>query len=253
MKKLKFIAPIIILFIAIGFWFVSSLKEKQTVSEAPQVLGETEINQPKTISAWFKVPNSDQIILYPNYEEKLTAETAKEKYNCSSIVSAGFYSTDSKPLGLVVSEKKTVAGFRKSDFFNAVYSINDFSTPRITPDIPRDELRLALQSGPMLIENGTIQKLQLTHDKEARRLVVATTGDNQTIFIVFYNPASVYIGPQLVDLPDELKQFQTENNIQIADAMNLDGGTASVFNNGDLNLPEASLSGSFFCILPGKT
>jgi hypothetical protein len=105
----------------------------------------------------------------------------------------------------------------------------------------------------MLVENGIAQKLQLTHDEEDRRLVVATTGDNQTVFIVFYNPASVYLGPMLADLPNQLKQFQVDNNIQIADAMNLDGGTTSVFRNGDVNLPEAALSGSFFCILPGKS
>lgn len=253
MKKLKFIAPIIILFLAIGFWFASSLKEKQTVTETPQVLGETQTTQPKIVSAWFKVTDSDQIMLYPNYQEKLTAQMAKDKYGCASIVSAGFYSSENKPLGLVISEKAKVADFRPSDFFNAVYSINDMATPRITSLIPQDELRVALQSGPMLVENGIAQKLQLTHDEEDRRLVVATTGDNQTVFIVFYNPASVYLGPMLADLPNQLKQFQVDNNIQIADAMNLDGGTTSVFRNGDVNLPEAALSGSFFCILPGKS
>jgi len=239
--------------VAIGVWFAGSLKEKKAVPEKSRVLGETKDTVPQTASSWFLVPDSDRIVLYPNYQEKLTAQMAEGRYGCSSIVSGGFYSPENKPLGLVIAQNSKIADFRNSDLFNAIYSINDFKTPRITRDIPQDELRLALQAGPLLIENGIFQQLKLIRDEQARRLIVATTGDNQTIFIVFYNPDSVYVGPSLVDLPDLLKQFEEDKNIKIADAMNLDGGTASVFNNGDINLPEATLSGSFFCILPGKS
>lgn len=250
MSKFKFIFPILLLGIAIGYWFISSFKEKPILQKETQVLGVTGEVSPQIASAWFVAPDAQKIKLYPNYQEKITAIEAKNKYGCESIISGGFYSAENRALGLVISEKQQFANYRESDLFNGIYSVNDFLIPRITREVPEDALRIALQAGPLLIENSFSQTLQLNTDKEARRIVVATTGDNQTIFIVFYNPNSLFMGPTLADLPKQLDIFQKQNNLGIADALNLDGGTASAFYNADLSLPEASTVGSFFCILP---
>ncbi len=78
---------------------MGSVKEKEALPEKPQVLGEIEKPVSKIASAWFLVPDSDAIVLYPNYQEKLTAQVAKEKYGCSGIVSGGFSSPENKQLG----------------------------------------------------------------------------------------------------------------------------------------------------------
>ena len=244
---IKFGAPFILLLVAAGFWFTKSLKEKQAPAEI-QVLGEFQNPPDNTTYAWFLVSQALSITYYPNYQEKLTSDEVKTKYGCVSLVSGGFYDSDRKPLGLVITQRIKISGYRQSELFNGVYSINDFETPRITKEVPKDGLRVALQSGPMLIENSFVQKLSLKRDEEARRIVIATTGDNQTIFIVFYNPNSVFMGPLLTDLPQLLTDFQKDTGVILADALNLDGGTASVFNHAGTNLPEAVLSGGFFCI-----
>ena len=42
--------------------------------------------------------------------------------------------------------------------------------------------------------------------------------------------------------------FEEKTGIVFADVLNLDGGTASTFYSDSLQLPEAVISGSFFCL-----
>lgn len=199
------------------------------------------------IFAWVPVDNLDNLQLIANFEEKLSASQVREKYNCKIVVNGGFYTTAGKPTGLFVSQSRTLQGWQQNALFNGVVSINDFATPRITRSVPQDHLQIALQTGPVLVENLTSQKLTLRADQEARRMVAFATGENKLYFLAVYSPQSAFAGPHLADLPSLLQSFASQTGMQIADAINLDGGTASAFITPETSLTEASPVGSFFC------
>lgn len=198
--------------------------------------------------SWLEASDALKILLIPNFSEKKTGEEIRKEYGCKSLVSGGFYTKDNRPSGLFIHEGDILRNWQKNSLFNGVYSINSFDIPRITPGVPQDSLRIALQSGPILKENASYKKLSLKNDEPAKRVVVATTGSNTSVFLVIYNPESVYLGPHLSDLPSVLASFEEKAGIELADALNLDGGTASTFYSERITLPELSTVGSFFCL-----
>ncbi|QQS38476.1 phosphodiester glycosidase family protein [Candidatus Woesebacteria bacterium] len=192
--------------------------------------------------------NPDETGLFSNLEEPESAINIIEENNCSALVNAGFYTTNNQPIGQFVSNYKTIKNTTQSELFNGYFSINDFGTPRITQNVPSDNLRLSVQSGPLLIVNDEFQKLSIRNDKNARRIVVAVTGENDIVFIAIYDAFSKLLGPKLADLPVVLTEIENTSLYDFADALNLDGGSASAFYIDNFKLPESSPIGSYFCI-----
>ena len=229
---------------------------KDALSPSPEVLGvptsqqkvEIEIGERKFLAFYLIVADAADITLIPNFDQAKTAFDLFANQNCAGVVSGGFYTPEGSPTGLFISEGETLKKYTSSSFLNGVYSINDFETPRIGRAVPRDHLRLGLQAGPVFVENSFGQNLSILRDEEKRRVVVGVTGENKTVFIIFYDPESTFIGPKLEDLPQALKLFGEKTGIILADAMNLDGGSASAFYTAEVNLSEASPVGSFFCV-----
>jgi hypothetical protein len=79
-------------------------------------------------------------------------------------------------------------------------------------------------------------------------MIAMVTGDNKVIFMSIYNESSKFMGPYLADLPQILEIAQDKIGFLIADAINLDGGSASAFYFRDFQLSEASPIGGFFCV-----
>lgn len=90
--------------------------------------------------------------------------------------------------------------------------------------------------------------MSVKNDKQARRVVAGVTGENKLIFLVFYDNNQYYSGPYLNDLPDLVDKTGKSLDLNIADAINLDGGSASAFISDDIKLTELTPVGSFFCI-----
>lgn len=257
MKKIALI--LLAAFIFVGIYLGLSKWQapaKVAVSPSPEVLGvptsekgiEIETGGRKFLAFYLSVPDASDITLIPNFDQAKTASDLFDSQKCGAVVSGGFYTPGGSPTGLFVSEGETLKKYTSSSLLNGLYSINDFETPRISKGVPRDHLRVALQAGPVLIENSFTQNLNLIRDEEARRVVVGVTGENKTVFIVFYNPESAFMGPKLDDMPEALELFGEKTGIGLADAMNLDGGTASAFYTPEVKLPEVTPVGNFFCV-----
>lgn len=193
------------------------------------------------------VVDTHNLLLIPNFTEKKIAKNIYEENKCKLLANGGFYSEDNKPIGLFISNRERLSDFAQNSLFNGFLTINDFETPRITSQLPEDQLIIGLQAGPMLQENDSEHTLKLARDKAARRMVAAVTGENKLIFMAIYRSEAVFSGPFLKDLPGIISQLEKEADIEIADAINLDGGAASAFIFGQTNLSEASPVGSFFC------
>jgi uncharacterized protein YigE (DUF2233 family) len=255
--KFLFFTALTILAVIIGFDLLSQRQKSQEINQ--KVLGQptelafgniTEVsfgNQNYRV-AWYKVPNLDRLFLLPNFEAKLGSREVKEKENCEFLVSGGFYSKEGRPTGFFASEGQVLQDFIPNKLLPGVVSINSLATPRITSAVPQDELRLGLQAGPILKENSFASKLSLAHDENARRVVAAITGQNELYFLIFWDPNSFFRGPLLTDLPPIIGVFERETGLEFADALNLDGGSATAFYSADFQLSEGTKVGSFFCV-----
>lgn len=230
--------------------------ETDTVSGGDSIdLHETKISQGEhEYSVVFSEVDASHITLNPNFESKETASTFFTENGCKLLVNGGFYSAEQEnksvynPIGLFIADGDKISGFRENKLFNGIFSVNDFLTPRITRQVPQDHINIGLQTGPILIENASALEIKNVSDDHSRRSVAAVTGGNKVVFMSFYLPGHAFSGPTLSELPGLVQKVSNDNNLNIADAVNLDGGSASAYYAKNVNLSEASPVGSFFCI-----
>lgn len=199
-------------------------------------------------ASWISIFDTDRLVLYPNFEAKDTSLTFIKKNNCKSLISGGFYTEDDKPLGLFIAEGEKLRDKIKSSLATGIFSLAYNGAVDISSDSVDEKPRFAIQTGPILIENGIFRKLYSRDDTAARRVVVSLTEKNEVVFIAFYSSSSPLQGPYLADLPPFLSRFQDKTGIHLAKAVNLDGGSASAFYNGSFLLEEINYVGSYFCI-----
>src|SRR3989344_4783806 len=124
------------------------------------------------------------------------------------------------------------------------FTISDLST--ITFNRPENLPRAAVQSGPMLMFEGTPLSLRLAND-ELRRRVIALLVNDELIFMTVVGQDSELSGPYLSDLPGLVEAIAGKNGWQVSQAINLDGGTASAFYTDKVYLEELNPVGSIFC------
>ncbi len=194
----------------------------------------------------FKV-NPQNLSLIPNFEAKKNSSDIKTENNCNFLVNAGFYTTESNPVGLFKTGQNLIKDYSPNLTFNGIFSVS-FQNLASIESISSENTRLALQSGPILIKNGEIQKLTINNDKEARRVVLGLNHNNEVYFLIIFREDSKYLGPLLEDLPKIVSSLSTSQSLNLADAINLDGGTASAFYSDEISLGELSPIGSAFCI-----
>lgn len=218
-----------------------------TPSIVNNYITEIGLNNNKFQTAWFVVNSPEKLFLYPNFTQKLPSFELKKTNNCNSLVNAGFYDKSNKPLGLFISEGKVISEEIESFLFNGVFFLDDKNLPEILVTPPKINIRLAVQSGPILWEEGTERTLKIIDDKMARRMIIGITEKKEIIFLSFYDKESPLQGPYLQDLPKLIRILNDKMDLKILSALNLDGGSASAFSANNLTLSEISNIGSFFC------
>jgi len=222
------------------------IENSPTVSEINDIQS-VEINGKEYVFAWIQVTRTENLFLHPNFEERYTLQESIEKYGCINLTSGGFYSEANSPIGLFISEAEIISNKDSNNLFNGYFTLTKNGEAAISKDYSGEPVRIGLQAGPILIQNGQIQRLVLANDKMARRIVVALTKEGNIYFITFYNEESVFVGPLLADLPLLVSNIQNKFDIEFISALNLDGGAASAFYNQEIQLSELTPIGSFFC------
>ena len=251
----KFILFIIIIFAGLflgGYYLIKPQEESDIINIVNKKDNEKEIQHyefegTNIVATWFSVNDASNIKLYPNYKDQITSSEAREKYSCISLVSGGFYDENNSPIGLFVSEGEMLSKQVNNSTFNGYFSVDDDGNAKITSWVPND-VRIGLQTGPLLVYEGNLQNLKLARDKEARRVVLAQSETDKLYFIVIYDSESFYQGPKLDELPEMIKEIEDQIGERITEAINLDGGAASSFYTKDFGLTELSFVGSFFCM-----
>lgn len=244
---------LIFLYVAAVYFTEQNPEVENTTSSDQRVLGYPD-SQIKSIplnseitAAWFLVSEPTKLNLKSNLQDKQTAQTIFQNENCQFLVSSGFYDPQGRHIGLFQYKNNTISPFQSNELFDGFLTVNQFGTPMIGPDVPNDESFLALQSGPLLFQNGHELDLNLESDKNSRRVIAAVTGENKLLFIILYSNKQSFSGPLLKEVPDLLDTFVDKTGQNIADAINLDGGKASAFIGPRFKLTEISIIGGYFC------
>ncbi len=229
-------------------------KNKPFVTPTPFVMPENTVALSKGEKTywmtWVKVEDKEKLFLYPNFTEKDAARSLIEKKKCKSLINGSYYTKDDKPLGLFLSENVSFSKKNPSALIPVIFYVSaDNREAGFVTDLADKKARIALQVGPVLVKDGKARRLSIRDDEMARRIILALAEDNQIIFITAYKPDAIYDGPYLTNLPDLLLHFREKTGINLSDAVNLDGGSASVFYDGKFFLEELSYIGSYFCVL----
>jgi len=194
------------------------------------------------------IKDPEKLHLYPNFAEKLTSDEAIIEHKCASITSGGLYTKESTPIGLFIAEGKQLKSKMQSSFFNGIFSQTFDGKPTIGKEFVGNNIKISIQSGPILITNGKSQLFEKRNDEEARRVVIGITQNNEIILMALYKKDSVFIGPSLEELPELIQNFSEKTEINMISALNLDGGSASAFISDTIALSELSPVGSYFCV-----
>jgi uncharacterized protein YigE (DUF2233 family) len=263
MKKGLFIFVAITVLIAVGFLYF----QKSTVkNQSPKVLSEKK--EPTTTptiapvdqkqSTVFKIDktpirvswalaNPEEVELYSNLIKQDLSEKIWANEECLILVNGGFYSKENNHLGLFIANYDIISEQIKSSTLNGFLSIKSKDVI-IDSKFTENNPRIALQSGPMLMQNSLPLALEISNDEPNRRIVAGTTIDNKLIFLAVYRDGSIYQGPLLEQLPKIIDLFIQKTGIKIVNAINLDGGSASMFISQYERLDELTHVGSYFCI-----
>lgn len=248
MRKIIFL----FLLLCVVFLFYIYLKNIANERVQPSVIQPTStpsVYEEKTMKSSFVIiDNPSNIKLFSNISEKSTTLEIQNTKKCRILVNGGFYTEENRHIGLFqTDEVTTLNNFLVHNLFNGVFRIKDndgFITKKSI-----EESRIALQAGPILVENGLEKNLSLVRDENARRIVVAVTNNNKVIFMVFYGGQSLISGPLLKDLPSLVLELSQKENLQVKDALNLDGGSHSAFITSEVQLTEIQPMGSYFCVI----
>ena len=198
--------------------------------------------------SWIKVDDLSKLTLFPNFQEKTTARSFINKNKCQYLVNGGFYTEDDRPLGLFESGGEKIREKSANFLIPEIFFVTSDGEFDMVAEPPLRKVRFALQTGPLLIEKGLPKKLAIKNDETSRRMVVGKTSQREVIFLAVYDKEETFQGPPLSDLPGIINEFQKQKGIFFTKAVNLDGGSASVFYTNSLFLEELTYAGSFFCV-----
>ena len=242
---MKKILLLIIVVIVIVWWLRQPpVATPPQISPLPSDQLESVTYQNKTYRfTYFTVSDLRHLRLIANtsFED---SKTLIERNQCRYLTNGGFYDENHKPLGWLVSDGQELSAPIASRLFDGFLAISDLST--ITFNRPENLPRAAVQSGPMLMFEGTPLSLRLAND-ELRRRVIALLVNDELIFMTVVGQDSELSGPYLSDLPGLVEAIAGKNGWQVSQAINLDGGTASAFYTDKVYLEELNPVGSIFC------
>lgn len=197
---------------------------------------------------WFTVAPTEHVTLIPNFSDKRSSAKLIADAGCRKAVNGGFYTPDSRPLGMWKNDTQFIARPEVNPLLNGFFWY-DGNEPHITETIPPDLARLAVQTGPLLVLNGAALPLRINNDRGARRAVAGIMKNKSAVFFMFSGADNAETtGPLLSDLPAITESAGTLLPSPIEFAINLDGGSASVFIADDFQYPEWKPVGSLFCI-----
>ncbi len=162
-----------------------------------------------------------RVIDQPNERSDLATAMSNGPYLAG--VNGGYFESDYKPVGLLISGAHTIAPFRRARLLSGVLSVANgrVRLQRANEFSMKGKITEAVQCGPFLVDHGRpVAGLDESHS--ARRTFVAI-GNGEAIALGYASSIS------LAQLARVLTIGKIADDFRIERAMNLDGGSSSAF------------------------
>lgn len=187
------------------------------------VLTESETGERATLDlALFSTKSATlRVIDNPRGEDDLAAVMRRE--NCLAGVNGGYFDSDDKPVGLLISDGKVVAPLRKERLLSGVMVVSDGRVQllRVAEYFAKRKATAALQCGPFLVDRGRPVP-SLNNTRPARRTFIATGGFDRAAI-------GLCSDVTLAELAKILAAPGIAPDLKVQRALNLDGGSSSAF------------------------
>lgn len=196
---------------------------------------------------YFTTSQTDTLKLINNVANGLSSQQLIDEKTCKYFTNAGFYTKNLENIGKLSIDGEVESHYQKNQLFNGF--LHATKSGQVVIERAGDLIAFenGFQSGPLLFEKKDRLTLAMKNDEHERRMVAITTTDQKTVFMALLGESSQFEGPLLGDLPKIIEQIALNESFQIESAMNLDGGTASVFFNQQNYLKELKPVGTFLC------
>lgn len=163
-------------------------------------------------------------------------------------VNGGYFDPQNAPVGLLISDGKLIAPFRKARLLSGVLVATKTRVELLRSGeySSRKSAANALQCGPFLVDGGAAV-LGLNNTRPARRTFVLTSGPDRAA-IGFCSPVT------LAQLGQILAMARLAPDLKVQRALNLDGGSSSAFwfsgERGVFSIPEQKTVRDFVVVGP---
>lgn len=234
-----------------SFWSGSPAKLEIRPTPIPQIQTSSfvSVGDNKYSYAFFEA--GEKVKLIDNFKNRKSLADMVLDYKCRNAINGGFYDEEARPLGLVIIESTQISGDRPNSLFNGYLTQSKNNKWRITDKPIYASVHNAVQAGPLLWLDGHKRELNETQ-KQSRRMVAIRSNDGKLYFVTIYDEQSVLDGPSLSQLPEVIGLVAEKQKWQIESALNLDGGSASGFYNGEVWLKDWQPVGSVWCNLNAR-
>jgi uncharacterized protein YigE (DUF2233 family) len=163
-------------------------------------------------------------------------------------VNGGYFDPQNAPVGLLISEGKLIAPFRKAKLLSGVVVVtrNRVELLRSAEYSPRKNASAALQCGPFLVDGGAAIP-GLNNTRPARRTFFFTSGTDRA-GLGFCSSVT------LAELGEILATARLAGDLKVQRAVNFDGGSSSAFwfagKDGAFSIAEQKTVRNFVVIAP---
>lgn len=242
----KIIIVLLLLSIPAIYIFFQNTSAPSTPEPDYSVTTEPTVQQ-KTIDGYrynIIITTPEKLHLFENKNNETVASLV-EKNKCTAAINGGYYTSDGSPLGFFIDSNGASYPQHKSTLLNGFFSINE---EPVIASSPPSTARIALQSGPILLQDGTVIPLQIKNDERDRRSLVGITERNEIMLLHIYGNENIFDGPLLAELPAVVQKIATAENLSLLSALALDGGGAAAFYSEDTSRSELERVGSILCV-----
>jgi len=233
-------------------WSVTSSEAEKAstagVEHRHVVLAETENGDEATLDLAFFSTKSAIVRVADNPAGAEDLASVMRRVRGVAGVNGGYFDPQNAPVGLLISDGKLIAPFRKARLLSGVLVATKgrIELLRAAEYSSRKTATAALQCGPFLVDGGAAVS-GLNNTKSARRTFVLTIGSDRAA-IGFCSPVT------LAQMGEILATPRLASDLQIQRALNLDGGSSSAFwfsgERGVFSIPEQKTVRDFVVVVP---
>jgi exopolysaccharide biosynthesis protein len=248
----RFSSTVAFLLLALGVsrgdWKVSSTETEPSsvpgIEHRRIALTETDSGEDATLDLAFFSTKSATLRMIDNPKGESDLAAVARRTRAVAGVNGGYFDPENAPVGLLISDGKLIAPFRKARLLSGVLVVTKsrIEVIRSAEYASRKNVIAAVQCGPFLVDGGKAVA-GLNDTRPARRTFVFVSGSDRGA-IGFCSSVTLAQLGEILGTP----------NLKVQRALNFDGGSSSAFwfngEHGVVSIPEQKTVRDFVVVTP---